>query len=95
MFGFGKKYPYIVTVKISGRHPYLKTGELDKFKGFKYEYVHVMAKSHDDAIRRCFGTYWKPQSLVKTDGWVKAPISVRHAFAGQDLKPGRGALAVD
>lgn len=49
---FGKKYPYIVTAKITGRRPYLRDDRLDMFEGFKYEYVHVMAKGHDDAIKR-------------------------------------------
>lgn len=89
---FGKKYPYIVTVKITGRHPYLRDDSLDMFEGFKTEYVHVMAKGHDDAIKRVFN-----KSLVKTKGWAYTAISVRQG-GGSSLRPGRsdkGAFQLD
>lgn len=87
---FRKRYPYVVTVKITGRHPYLRDDSLDMFEGFKYEYVHVMATGFDDAVKRCFGTYWNPASLVKTKGWAYAVVSVRHG-GGVKLRPGRSA----
>lgn len=95
MFGFGKKHPFIVTVKITGRHPYLSTGELDKFKGFKYEYVHVMARNYDHAEKLAFGWDKNGQRRCKTDGWARTAISIRRAEAGKSLLPGRGLLAED
>lgn len=93
MFGFGKKYPFIVTVKITGRHPYLRTGELDKFVGFKYEYVHVMARDYNHAEKLAFGWDKSGKFRIKTDGWARTAISVRRADAGKSLLPGRGKLA--
>lgn len=82
MFGFGKKYPFIVTVQISGRHPYLQDDRLDMFKGLKTERVRIMARNYDDAERRAFDL-----RLVKTKGWSYTVIGIKREGAG--LRPGR------
>lgn len=88
MFGFGKKYPFIVTVKITGRHPYLRDDSLDMFVGYKYEYIHVMARDYNHAEKLAFGWDKNGQPRGKLGGWARTAISVRRANAGQSLEPG-------
>ena len=97
MFGLGKKYPFIVTVKISGRHPYLRDDRLDMFVGFKYEYVHVMARNYDHAEKLAFGWDKNGDKRIKQGGWAYTAISVRRA-GGSSLRPGlsdKGAFQLE
>jgi hypothetical protein len=84
MFGFGKKYPYIVEVLHSGHHPYMGDPTYDMFEGIKQEAVRVMARNHEHAIevamREC-----------KVRSWRCTAWTVRHATAGEHLLPGRKA----
>lgn len=86
MFGFGKKYPYVVTVLHSGRHPYMGDPTYDMFEGLKQEQTHVMATGYDDAAKRA--TAWGVQ---KTRSWSYTVIAVRPENAGDHMLPGRKA----
>ncbi len=84
MFGLGRKYPYIVELLHSGHHPYMDDPTYDMFEGIKQEQVHVMARNYDHAVEVAFR-----ESKVRS--WTTTPWTVRHAKAGEGLRPGRKA----
>ena len=69
---WGKKSPYTVTIHIDGRHPYLKTNELD-YESRDVRAV-VMAKNWNDAA------YNGLQVAFALDGWAYSVKSIEQGM---------------